>query len=117
MLLDDEMIITTPEGEEKVMKILFTYDSEQRGNSYVFLYDEKDEDEISKKDLKDRQIYSVKESQIEFDSPDKIEKEALVIVSEIKELLQKTYYDPKSKTQKPITFSDIAVLSRSKNSN
>ena len=46
MLLDDEMIITTPYGEEKVMKILFTYDSEQRHKSYVFLYDEKDEDEI-----------------------------------------------------------------------
>ena len=46
MLLDDEMIITTPEGEEKVMKILFTYDSEQRGKSYVFLYDEKDEENV-----------------------------------------------------------------------
>ncbi len=46
MLLDDEMLITTPDGEEKVMKILFTYDSEQRQKSYVFLYDEKDEDNI-----------------------------------------------------------------------
>ena len=46
MLLDDEMLITTPEGEEKVMKILFTYDSEQRGKSYVFLYDEKDEENV-----------------------------------------------------------------------
>ena len=46
MLLDDEMIITTPNGEEKVMKILFTYDSEQRGKSYVFLYDEKDEENV-----------------------------------------------------------------------
>ena len=46
MLLDDEMLITTPDGEEKVMKILFTYDSEQRQKSYVFLYDENDEDNV-----------------------------------------------------------------------
>lgn len=46
MLLDDEMLITTPDGQEKVMKILFTYESEQRHKSYVFLYDEKDEEEV-----------------------------------------------------------------------
>lgn len=46
MLLDDEMLITTPDGEEKVMKILFTYDSEERQKSYVFLYDENDEDDV-----------------------------------------------------------------------
>lgn len=46
MLLDDEMLISTPNGEEKLMKILFTYESEQRHKQYVFLYDEKNEDEI-----------------------------------------------------------------------
>ena len=46
MLLDDEMLITTPDGEEKVMKILFTYDSEARKKSYVFLYDENNEDDV-----------------------------------------------------------------------
>lgn len=46
MLLDDEMLITTPDGEEKVMKILFTYDSETRKKSYVFLYDENNEDDV-----------------------------------------------------------------------
>ena len=46
MLLEDEMLITTPEGEEKVMKILFTFDNEQRKKSYVFLYDENNEDEV-----------------------------------------------------------------------
>ena len=46
MLLDDEMLITTPDGEEKVMKILFTYESEQRQKQYVFLYDENDEDNV-----------------------------------------------------------------------
>lgn len=46
MLLDDEMIITTSSGEEKVMKILFTYESEQRNKSYVFLYEKEDEDNV-----------------------------------------------------------------------
>lgn len=46
MLLDDEMLITTETGEEKVMKILFTYESEQRGKQYVFLYDENDEENV-----------------------------------------------------------------------
>ena len=46
MILDDEMIITTESGEEKVMKILFTYESEQRGKQYVFLYEKDDEDNV-----------------------------------------------------------------------
>ena len=46
MILDDEMIITTDSGEEKVMKILFTYESEQRGTQYVFLYEKDEEDNV-----------------------------------------------------------------------
>ena len=46
MILDDEMVITTDSGEEKVMKILFTYESEQRGKQYVFLYEKDDEDNV-----------------------------------------------------------------------
>lgn len=46
MILDDEMIITTDSGEEKVMKILFTYESEQRKKQYVFLFEKDDEDNI-----------------------------------------------------------------------
>ena len=45
MLLDDEMLVSTPDGD-KVMKILFTYENEQRHKSYVFLYDEKDEENV-----------------------------------------------------------------------
>ena len=44
MLLDDEMIVTTDSGEEKVMKILFTYESEARNKQYVFLYEKEDEE-------------------------------------------------------------------------
>ena len=46
MILDDEMVITNEKGEEKVMKILFSYESEQRGKEYVFLYEKEDEDNI-----------------------------------------------------------------------
>ncbi|MBR4377431.1 MAG: DUF1292 domain-containing protein [Bacilli bacterium] len=46
MIFDDEMIITTDSGEEKVMKILFTYESEQRGKEYVFLYEKDNEDDV-----------------------------------------------------------------------
>ena len=46
MILDDEMIITNEKGEEKVMKILFTYESEQRGKEYVFLYEKDNEDNV-----------------------------------------------------------------------
>ena len=46
MILDDEMIIKTDSGEEKVMKILFTYESEQRNKQYVFLYEKDDEEDV-----------------------------------------------------------------------
>ena len=47
MILDnDEMIVTTDTGEEKVMKILFTYESEQRNSEYVFLYEKDDEENV-----------------------------------------------------------------------
>ena len=46
MILDDEMVITTESGEEKVMKILFSYESEQRHKEYVFLYEKDDEENI-----------------------------------------------------------------------
>ena len=46
MILDDEMVITTDSGEEKVMKILFTYESEQRHKEYVFLYEKDDEENV-----------------------------------------------------------------------
>ena len=46
MILDDEMIITNEKGEEKVMKILFSYESEQREKEYVFLYEKDDEENV-----------------------------------------------------------------------
>ena len=46
MIFDDEMFITNEKGEEKVMKILFSYESEERGKEYVFLYEKDDEDNV-----------------------------------------------------------------------
>lgn len=39
--------------------------------------------------------------------------EALYTASKIKELVKKTWYDPKEKTEKPINYSDIVILMRS----
>ena len=41
-----EMIVTDDQGNEKVMKILFTYDNDERKKSYVFLYEKDDEDNV-----------------------------------------------------------------------
>lgn len=43
---DDEMIITLDDGTEQVMKILFTYENEERKKSYVFLQEKEDEDNV-----------------------------------------------------------------------
>lgn len=43
----NKLFITTDAGEEREMNILFTFDSEQYGKSYVLFFDpEKDETEI-----------------------------------------------------------------------
>lgn len=42
----DEMLITDEQGNEHVMKILFTYDNEERKKSYVFLFEKDDEDNV-----------------------------------------------------------------------
>lgn len=42
----DEMLITDDRGNEHVMKILFTYDNEERHKSYVFLFEKDDEENV-----------------------------------------------------------------------
>lgn len=46
LLNEEEMIITDEKGNEKVMNILFTYENEERGKSYVFLYEKNDEENV-----------------------------------------------------------------------
>ena len=43
-LLDNEMVLTDEKGIEHIMKILFTYENEERHKMYAFLYKEGDED-------------------------------------------------------------------------
>ena len=45
-LLDNEIMITDENGQEQVMKILFTYENEERHKMYAFLYKEDDEDNV-----------------------------------------------------------------------
>ena len=42
---EKQMVVTDNEGKEHLMQILFTYDNEERGASYVFFYDTEDKDE------------------------------------------------------------------------
>ncbi len=42
---EKQMIVTDNEGKEHLMQILFTYDNEERGSSYVFFYDTEDPNE------------------------------------------------------------------------
>ena len=42
---EQQMIVTDNEGKEHLMQILFTYDNEERGTSYVFFYDTEDPNE------------------------------------------------------------------------
>ncbi len=46
MISDDEIIISDESGLEKVMKILFTYENEERNKNYVFVYEEGNEDDV-----------------------------------------------------------------------
>lgn len=46
LLNDEEMIITNADGEEVVMKILFTYENEERKKSYVFLQEKDNEENV-----------------------------------------------------------------------
>ena len=39
---EKQMVVTDNEGKEHLMEILFTYDNEERGASYVFFYDSED---------------------------------------------------------------------------
>ena len=42
---NNEMVVTDSEGKEHLMHILFTYDNEERGCSYVFFYEVGDNEE------------------------------------------------------------------------
>ena len=45
-LEDNEIIITDEKGNEYLMNILFTYENEERGAEYVFIYDKNEPDEV-----------------------------------------------------------------------
>ena len=45
-LLDNEIMLTDENGVEHVMKILFTYENEERHKMYAFLYKEGDEENV-----------------------------------------------------------------------
>ncbi len=46
MINEDEILISDENGNEKVMKILFTYNNEVRNKDYVFVYEVGSEDDV-----------------------------------------------------------------------
>ena len=46
MINESEIIITDNLGNEHILKILFTFDNEERKTSYVFVYEDDDEENI-----------------------------------------------------------------------
>lgn len=43
---DDQIVIYDEDGNEFLMNILFTYENEERGAEYVFVYDEAQPDDV-----------------------------------------------------------------------
>ncbi len=57
---DDEIVIYDEDGNEFLMNILFTYENEERGAEYVFLYDNASpEDIIVMKYNEDHELFEV----------------------------------------------------------
>lgn len=88
----------------------------------ILIVDQEDNDEeniiqesFNENEKQDTGIYSVKNSSIKKDEEDSITRESLVLAKEILSMIGKTYYDAKNDVKRPITFGDIAVLSRGKN--
>ena len=46
ILSEEEMLVTNETGEEKVMKILFSYESDRNHREYVFLYEKDNEENV-----------------------------------------------------------------------
>lgn len=64
--------------------------------------------------VKECDVYSVKSAEMTFDGTTQIQKEAFVVAKKIKELVGSEIYDAKIKAKRPVTFADIAILSRKK---
>lgn len=46
VLNDNDIVMTDDNGKEYLMKILFTYENEERGTKYVYVYEEANPDDI-----------------------------------------------------------------------
>ena len=79
---DNEMVVTDSEGKEHLMHILFTYDNEERGCSYVFFYEVGDNEEnvIAMRYTEDGELEEIDDDE-EYD--------------EVEEVFNAWQYDPK----------------------
>ena len=79
---EKQMVVTDNEGKEHLMQILFTYDNEERGASYVFFYDTEDPNEevIVMRYLESGELEPIEDDE-EYD--------------EVEEVFNACQYDPK----------------------
>ena len=81
MIKDTTITIIDDQGNEHLMKILFTYENKERGTKYVFIYDEKEPDEIYP------MRYNDKNELAEIEDPDEF--------AEVEEVFNAFEEDPK----------------------
>ena len=72
-LMDEKQItIMDEEGKQHVMEILFTYEHEERGKKYVFLYRKSNPDEIIAMEYNDNgELFEI-ESEEEYDEVEEV---------------------------------------------
>ena len=70
---EKQMVVTDNEGKEHLMQILFTYDNEERGSSYVFFYDTEDPNEevIVMRYLESGELESIEDDE-EYDEVEEV---------------------------------------------
>ena len=61
---DDDIVIYDDEGKEYLMKVLFTYENEDRHSEYVFIYDSKEPSDIYVMKYNDKhELYEVEDEE------------------------------------------------------
>lgn len=73
MAIDEgrKIIVTDGDGKEHEMEILFTYENEERGVSYVFFFDPKDPDNVIPMRYKGEELEEIEDEE-EFEEVEEV---------------------------------------------
>lgn len=103
-----EVLLIDGESDEEKGQFDLEDDSQQDERLKTENESKENEDEIE-------EIYSVKNAKINKPKFSSLEKEALMMVSKIKKILDNQIYDDEIKAYRNIEYKDIAILTRTKN--